>query len=157
MTTYSSKQDWWIVGLVRLAIAALLVSGVSVWFSPAPLPARLALCGSILAITGFALHVMHATAYDLTANELIVRAGIMRRRVPIDAILSVKPSRSLLLSGSVMSLDRLHVRYQGSWFGVMIAPEDREAFLADLAGRTSGLAFLDGTLVRRDESTGQRT
>jgi hypothetical protein len=154
VTTYSSKQDWWIVGLVRLSIAAMLVAVVGIWLSPAPLLTRLALCGWILAIAGFSLHVMHTTAYDLTEEDLIVRAGIMRRRVPIDAILSVKPSRCLL-SGPALSLDRLHVRYHGSRWGVLISPDDRQTFLADLAGRSSELELLDGTLVRRDESAGQ--
>ncbi len=150
--TYRSKRDWWLVGLIRLSIV-VLVGGLAVtWFSPGPFFVKVFTCTFIFVAAGFSWHVLEGTAYDVSDERLTARSGLLRWNVPIDAIIRVKPSRSVR-SGPALSLDRLHVVYQGSWGGVMISPDDRDAFLADLANRSPRLKVVDGAIVRVDHVT----
>ena len=57
----------------------------------------------------------------------------------------------IFLDASACSLDRLKIRYEGSRMGVMISPEDKTAFLRDLAARSPGLRIEGGRAVRQQQ------
>ena len=73
----------------------------------------------------------------------------MRRRVPLDSIVEVRPSRNPA-SAPTWSLDRLRVEYVkgGSTLTLYVSPEDKAAFLRDLADSAPGLEVRGDRAVR---------
>lgn len=145
---YPSEKDSWIVALLLLIIVSTVVVMVSVPFSGDPplviVLEELLLVGMI-AFTG---SLWRNTNYTLTDEELLVRAGPIRERIPLATIKSVKPSRALWASAA-LSLDRLHIRHDGSRFGTYISPADKQTFLRDLAERVPTLTLEAGQIIRR--------
>ncbi|HEX5760840.1 MAG TPA: PH domain-containing protein [Thermoanaerobaculia bacterium] len=82
----------------------------------------------------FVVWLFRSTYYVLTVDELLVRSGPFRWRVPLTAITRVRPSRSLL-SAPALSLDRLEIRYDGDT--LLISPREKEEFLRALGGRVA--------------------
>lgn len=124
-TRYPSKVDLWLALLVGLPMGLLLV-----------LAAYMVMTGELLGFSlllGPALTWMLAwpTEYVLAPEDLQIRSGFIRYRVPYGEIDLVQPSRSPL-SAPAWSLDRLEIKYGRK--AIMISPEDKGAFLSDLAG-----------------------
>ncbi|MDT8434491.1 MAG: PH domain-containing protein [Anaerosomatales bacterium] len=85
--------------------------------------------------------------FGIARDELIVRFGIVRLRIPLDTIQEVVLTHNPL-SAPALSLDRLAVRTGMSPLSeTMISPADREAFLSTLAMH-SGLRRDGDRLVR---------
>jgi hypothetical protein len=88
-----------------------------------------------------------STSYEITASDMVVRLGPLRRRVALSAIEEVQPrSRFNLEAGQnfALSRDRLRIRYRKAsgrlaWLPLEISPEDKEAFLQELARSAPGL------------------
>jgi len=138
--TYGSKIDGWI--LVTLGMAFLfppLVVTVVAIITHQYFILPLGLIGPVL-IAVLAIPIR----YQLTDQALIVRAGVIRMRVPYDKITRVEPSRSLF-SAPALSLDRLRITYGHAV--TMVSPDDRYNFLADLK-RLAGLKG-DGDVLTR--------
>lgn len=147
--TYRSKKDWWLFGLCWGAAPALLVAGLlCVLFGNPPLGWSLVrdavVTAAILVITTYPLD------YEIGSTELVARCGFMRWRVPLDSIQEVRPSRNPA-SAPAWSLDRLRVEYMkgAETRTLYISPEDREAFMRDLADEVPGLELSGGRVVRR--------
>jgi hypothetical protein len=97
------------------------------------------------------LWTLFDTRYILTHKELVVRGGPIRQRIPLQAILEVKPQRTPL-SSPALSMDRLHVSWQkGRQRSVYISPDNRRSFLRNLAAR-AGLKQ-DGDRLYREDAT----
>lgn len=124
---FKSKVDWWIRVLLGLAIAGMFVaSGTVILEGPGPV----AITVTILAcIAGLALivWVLISTTYTVERGMLVVRAGPLRWKVPIDEITAVEATRSPL-SSPALSLDRLRIRY-GKNQRIMVSPADKTGFL----------------------------
>ena len=147
---YRSKKDWWLVGLVwgaalaPLAVGLFLMStpgggdGLQWWFVRVGVVASAA-----VVLTSYPLN------YEITSDELIARCGVMRWRVPLEAVQEVSRSRNPA-SAPTWSLDRLRVEYLkgGEMSALYVSPEDKTAFMRDLADAASGLRF-DGERVVR--------
>ena len=147
---YRSKKDWWLVGLVwgaalsPLAVALFLMStpgggdGLQWWFIRVGVVASAAVM-----LTSYPLN------YEITTEELIARCGVMRWRVPLNAIQEVSQSRNAA-SAPTWSLDRLRIEYlkSGESRALFVSPEDKAAFLRDLADSTPGLAVQGERVVR---------
>jgi hypothetical protein len=73
----------------------------------------------------------------------------MRWRVPLSSIEEVRPSRNPA-SAPTWSLDRLRVGYvkRGEQRALYVSPEDKAAFMRDLADAAPGLEFEGGRVVR---------
>ena len=146
---FRSKVDWWIgVILVALPLVELWVLASSV--------ARGDSVGTTSALFGCAVVgaiyslLLIPTRYGLSSDELIIRFGIVRRRLPLDQIQEVAPSHNPL-SSAAMSLDRLAIRIgPGPSTVALISPAEREEFLEMLAGN-AGLGFDGPRLVRRQD------
>jgi hypothetical protein len=131
-TVYRSKIDEWL--FMVFAIASLLAVGACV---------PLLLYGSwvewlLAAITvavgiGLPWWILLTTAYTITTGFLDVRSGPFHWQVPLRQIQRVSRTRSAL-SSPALSLERLKIDYSDSK-SIMISPEDRERFLADLKSR----------------------
>ena len=85
--------------------------------------APLHLLGIALVLSGF--HVR----YWIADSILHVRASFFRWKIPVDSIVSVKPTRSWM-SGPALSLDRLEILHERGV--VLISPREREAFAREL-------------------------
>ena len=73
--------------------------------------------------------------YEIGQRELRIRSGFIRYQVPFTEIREVTPTRSPI-SSPALSLDRLRIQYGRR--AIMISPDDKYAFLEDLA-RVTGL------------------
>ena len=124
-----SRIDGWLAGILLSSIA-LLVAGL--WEAHAqdgPLPVALALPILLLG-AGLPLWILAGTHYTFVGEELIVRSGPFRWRIPLREIRSVTPTRDMLASPA-LSLDRLRIDY-GAGRAVMVSPADKDAFLREL-------------------------
>jgi hypothetical protein len=143
---FPSKVDGWLAAI--LAIAPLVpmtgLFGSRSWTSPEVLLP--ALLGPLFFAAIYGLLVL-PMRYGIGRSELVVRHGVVRRRVPLQTIASVSPTRDPL-SSPALSLDRLRIatgpRPRDS---ILISPADRDGFLALLAER-AGLARDGDRLVR---------
>ena len=86
--------------------------------------APLHLLGIARVLSGF--HVR----YWIADSILHVRASFFRWKIPVDSIVSVKPTRSWM-SGPALSLDRLEILHKRGV--VLISPRERDAFVRELA------------------------
>ena len=86
--------------------------------------APLHLLGAALVLSGF--HV----CYWIADSILHVRASFFRWKIPVDSIVSVKPTRSWM-SGPALSLDRLEILHKRGV--VLISPRERDEFVRELA------------------------
>jgi hypothetical protein len=82
---------------------------------------------------GFVLWVMLGTYYEIEGNRLLVRSGPFRWRIPINEIEEMTPTHNPL-SSPALSLDRLRIEYSGGR-SVMISPEDKDRFIAEIERR----------------------
>jgi len=74
--------------------------------------------------------------YETTADALVVRAGLITRRIPYATITAARPSSSTR-SSFAMSLDRVEIVYGSR--KLLIAPKNQHAFFAVLATRAPQL------------------
>lgn len=135
-TRYRSKVDWW-VGLILLAVPLIAAfSAVAVQLTH-DLQESLVGWLVVVAVIGLYVVVVWPVEYRLEPERLVIRFGLMRSRIAYPAIREVRPSRSLLASPA-LSLDRLDI-VTGTGYPAAISPDDRSAFLADLATRAPHL------------------
>ncbi|MFN2427791.1 MAG: PH domain-containing protein [Candidatus Binatia bacterium] len=134
---YRSKVDEWL--LVVFAVAALAAVGASIglvlygsyteWIIAA---------GALLVGVGLPSWIMFTTHYTLTTGFLVIHSGPFHWSVPLRQIRSVTFTNSML-SSPALSLDRLRIEYSDNR-AIMISPEDRRQFLAELKSRGVNVA-----------------
>ncbi len=127
---HKAKIDWWIAAALVLGILAPLAGG-KLWIT-IPLFLAVGICG-------------YPQYYRTAEKGLEIRSGLIRRTIPYQAITFVGPSEEGSFSFA-LSLDRVSVRY-GAHAGVLIAPADYRAFLADMASRATHLTRRGQDLV----------
>jgi len=145
---YRSKKDWWLVSLVWGAVFSVLFVGLyNVIVGDTQLGWELVRAGVVAAAV--VVFTTYPLDYEITADELIARSGFMRWRVPLDSIEEVGPSRCAA-SAPAWSLDRLRVEYTkgGAPRSLYISPEDKGAFMRDLADGVLGLELRGDRVVR---------
>jgi hypothetical protein len=118
--THKAKIDWWIAAALALGVAAPLAVG-GLWIT-IPLFLGVGICG-------------YPQCYQTTETGLVIRAGLIRRVIPYDAITFVGPSGG-----------RVSVRY-GMNAGMAIVPSDYRAFREDVAAHARHLARRGQDLV----------
>ncbi len=127
--TYKGRIDLWFAAVFALAAAALLYNGL--YWIGAPLLLVFALCS-------------WPQTYEVAADGVHIRAGLVRRFVPYGVITFVGPcggARNLALTVSGVCL-----RY-GLNSEICIAPADAPAFIADVASRSPHLVKRGPDLV----------
>lgn len=129
---FESKRDAWIVMLIWAGILMCVYAGLQfARVEPSPRSAFIVVvCG---ASAGFMLWVLYGISYTLTDEELLIRCGPFRFRVPLASIVSVQASRNPL-SSPAASLDRLLIRYD-TRRRILISPTPRSDFLRELGKR----------------------
>ena len=144
---FPSKVDGWLAIILVVAPLVSLIGFIDpkVWESTTVL--LLALAGPTVFALIYGLLVF-PMRYGISADELIIRHGVVRQRAKLEKIVSVEPTRNPL-SSPALSLDRLKIstgpRMRDN---IMISPADKEGFSSLLAQR-SGLVREGDRLVRR--------
>lgn len=93
--------------------------------------------------------IAYPCEYSFEEKCLVVRSGLLRIRIPLLAITTVRPSRTLA-SGPAWSFDRLEIRY-GRTKRVVISPREKSAFVAELEKRAPHLIREGDALVVAEE------
>jgi len=150
---HPSKRDAWIVALIWFGVVIIVASTIGIITSPTSFLFRVSMILLSLSAAGFCLWVLYVTYYRLTETRLIIRCGPFTSKISLEAIEEVKPSRNPL-SSPACSLDRLHIKYQGSRFGMLISPRDKRQFLEDLVASCPQLELDGEKAVLRANASG---
>jgi hypothetical protein len=145
---YRSKKDWWLFGLVWGAALAPLAAGLFLLLAGGGGPGW-ALVRTGVIVVAVVVLTTYPLDYEINSDELIARCGVMRWRVPLSSVEEVRPSRNPA-SAPTWSLDRLRVEYlKGSETRTLyVSPEDKAAFMRDLADAAPGLELRGDRVVR---------
>ncbi|HUP05105.1 MAG TPA: PH domain-containing protein [Bryobacteraceae bacterium] len=119
--THKAKIDWWILAALTVGIVAPLLSG-KLWIT-APLFLAVGICG-------------YPQWYETSEEGLVVRAGLLRRVIPYQAITFVGPCGQ---EPAGSPCRHVQVRY-GNYAGITIFPANYDAFLDDMATRCRSLS-----------------
>jgi len=148
---FTSKRDAWIVILIWVGALAIAFGGIATLATVGTALAKLALAALYFAAAAFMFWVLYAISYAVDDEELLIRCGPFRYRVPLAQIDSVRPSRNPL-SSPAASIDRLMIRWNSEKKRILISPEPRKKFLKELDARCDQLAA-DGDSLLRKSST----
>jgi membrane protein YdbS with pleckstrin-like domain len=144
---FASKRDLWLVLVLWGAALGLLFASMDVAGSQTHAAFKIVFV--VACIMGAALipWILYGTSYTLTNEALLIRCGPFRHRVMVSTIQEVAPSRNPV-SSPACSLDRLHIKYQGSRHGVLISPGNKRSFLEELSRLDSQLSLQGDRIVR---------
>jgi len=145
---WPAQHDAWVVLVVGLALLGMLGSVVAVWLDPGATEARVpALVMSLVVLAGIRF-LMVPLRYELTLDELRVRAGLTRHRIAWADLVRVEVGWSLV-SSTTAGLSLQRVRLVGVRGRVLeVAPRDRVGFVAEVLARAPQLV--------EDASAGKR-
>ncbi len=136
--TYHSKIDWWLLVILVAAIVVGVFGCLSAVMAGGGKTLWVALPTAVFAI-GLPVWVLLSTRYTLDGGVLVARSGPFKWKIPVAEISAITPTRNPL-SSPALSLDRLRIDY-GSGKRIMVSPEDKERFIADLeAARRSAVS-----------------
>ncbi len=129
---FRSKVDALLVVplVVGLGLSLLLIVGGLA--EGRPLAGAIVPIGLLLAIAPLLL-----VSYTLTEDEIIVRSGWLRWRMPLQRIQALKATRQMW-SSPALSLDRIEIRTdRGLW--LMVSPADKGGFISAVRQRVPGV------------------
>jgi hypothetical protein len=132
-TVYKSKIDWWLAAILVVAMVASLFAGLrTLSESPAWIAALVGGPGLLLPLVA-----LLSTRYVIREDQLIVRSGPFKWRIPIAEISGITPTHDPIASPA-LSLDRLRIAY-GHKKSLLISPHDRDGFLQQIAALRSAV------------------
>ncbi len=123
---FPSKRDWWL-GLLIWGL--MLLAAIPAFLQPGK--GQLIIMVAVILFIGW---IWFGTGYEILDDELKVRCGPFRQRIPLQEIREIKRTRSPL-SSPACSLDRMEIKY-GKSKRVMISPADQEGFIKMLTGKS---------------------
>ena len=99
--------------------------------------ARVLVVVALAIALAFSAWLFVGTDYEVTADELLIRSGPLRRAVPLASVTYVKPTMSPV-SAPALSFRRIEI---GGASGplTLVSPRDRKGFVAALAARVPTL------------------
>ena len=129
-TVYKSKIDWWLGAILIVAMIASALAGLKALSADTPNSIwNAALIGGVGLI--LPLVSLLSTRYVIQGQQLVVRSGLFKWRIPINEISDITPSSDPIASPA-LSLDRLRITY-GQTKSLLISPRDKDGFLAQIA------------------------
>lgn len=88
--------------------------------------------------------------YEIGDKFLLIRMGVIKWKIPIEAIDSAKASRNIA-SAPALSMDRVLIAYRKGqtcrW--ILISPRDKQRFFEDLAEASAGLRVVGDQATRK--------
>lgn len=143
---FRSKVDWWL-GLVLLVVPLVELTGLVTALRTGDREAAIATAAGVGLVAAVYGLLLIPVRYGLSNEDLVIRFGVVRRRIALDSIDEVRRTRNPL-AAPALSLDRLAIQAQGTRRRLhLISPLEREHFLSYLAER-AGLAR-DGDRLAR--------
>ena len=143
---FPTKIDRWLVVVLAIAGAVQVGAAGSLLSAPhVPYALPIALAVVVLPVALVAV-LSFPTRYELHADELVIRSGVVRYRIPYRDLREVHPTRNPL-SAPAWSLDRLKLCRTSGY--ALISPSDKPRFLQELARRTPHLTLQDDRLIPR--------
>lgn len=127
---FPSKVDAWLILVVRISFATGFLLAAGVCAAERQWAALLWASALLAVVLLFVEWLFRTTYYVIAGDELLIRSGVFRWRIPIARIESVEPTNNPL-SSPALSLDRLDIRYDGGK-NILVSPEDREGFVGAL-------------------------
>jgi hypothetical protein len=124
MKTYKSKVSFGLILFINLPLLAIIFY---------PFLAKSTEISGLYAlpILFFANYTLLSNRYIIHQDKLEIKSGIFNNSsIDISQIKKIEKSNSLW-SSPASSLDRLEILY-GKWDSVLISPENKEDFIADL-------------------------
>ncbi|WP_313079414.1 PH domain-containing protein [Pulveribacter sp.] len=130
---FASRVDGWFIAVALGTMALVLATWVGEYLRRGF--ASVGVLGTVLSIATIALlaWIWRGTYYEMDNEQLLVRSGPFRWRIPLAQMRGVSPSRSLL-SSPALSLDRLRIDY-GRARSILVSPQDTEGFVRALRQR----------------------
>ncbi len=144
---FKSKRDAWIVALIWAGALLSVVGALAQFTSTAPFLTRAAMLVFLGSAAAFMLWVLYGIDYTLTDENLLIRCGPFRYRIPLAEIDSVSPSRNPL-SSPACSLDRLLIKWNDERKRILISPSRKTDFLRELNSCCAQLRLDGNSLVR---------
>lgn len=147
---HRSKKDLWLVSIVSVSILIPLAVGIYLLLGTG---ADRASALTLVFISAFTclivLLLTYPLRYEVTPAQLRVRCGVMRWLIPLSSIEEVRPTRNPQ-SAPTWSLDRLQIDYlkNGERRSLLISPEDKSAFIRDVASVAPDLEISGDRLIR---------
>lgn len=151
METHRSKRDAWIVILVWAGMLLGISGAVMQFRSGSPLLHRAMVLGLSVIVVALVLSLLYGISYTLRDEELLIRCGPFRQRIPLAKIDRVRPSRNPL-SSPAASLDRLSIKWNEERKRVLISPVDKMEFMNAIDRRCDHLVRVGDELVRISSS-----
>lgn len=147
---HRTKIDAWLLAILVGAMVFSLADMLFVLVTVGPLPIIGVIVVLMLAIWAGVFSMIFPLFYEVTSSTLLIRSGWLRRRIPLNSIVRVFPTRNPR-SAPALSLDRLQVEYLqgGLTRSVLISPQDKSSFLLDLAMQDGDLYVQGEQLIRR--------
>ena len=128
MKTYKSKVS---IGLFLFVNVPLVVTLLLPFILSDEKDARITVLLIILPILLFINYTLLSNRYNIRQNKLEIKGGVLYRlSIDISQIKKIEKSNSLS-SSPASSLERLEILYN-KWDSVLISPENKEDFIADL-------------------------
>lgn len=140
--TYRSKVDWWLAAIIIATPLLTLAALIGVLISGDRL-AQVILGITTLGTLALYFGVVWPVAYVLDERALVVRAGLLRNRIPYTALTSISATRNPLASPA-LSLHRLRIEH-GQRQVVIISPAERADFVRAILAHAPNVT-LDETL-----------
>jgi len=144
---FESKRDAWIIALIWAGALLSVFGALAQFTSTAPLLLRVVMLIFLGSAAAFMLWVLHSIDYTLTEENLLIRCGPFRYRVPLAEIDSVRPSRNPL-SSPAGSLDRVLIKWDAERKRVLISPSRKTELLEELDRRCEQLTLAGESLER---------
>ena len=134
-TVYKSKIDWWLGAILFVAMIASALAGLKALSAHTPNSIWAAL---LIGGVGLILPLVSllSTRYVIQGQQLVVRSGLFKWRIPINEISDITPTSDPIASPA-LSLDRLRISY-GRSKTVLVSPRNKDAFLAQIASLQRG-------------------
>ncbi len=145
---FATRVDAWLAVVVAGGLLLSLGAVIAAAFES---PREALVAGLILlASVGLVVAIAVPTQYVVGENELLIRSGVLRHRIPLDSVIRVYPTRNPL-SAPAWSLDRLGIDYRrrNARSLALISPDRREEFLDLMAARAALVRA--GNELRRPE------
>jgi hypothetical protein len=149
---YYSKKDWWVLLLIWCAILLPLAFGfIAIHIASEP-PLIISGWIALIAASLFLLSLCTLSFplyYKIEATSLFIRCGLLRQKIPLTSIQAVFPTHNPLVAAA-WSLDRLQINYQLEKRSLyaLIAPQDKNSFLHELAQHDTGLEVKADSVLR---------
>ena len=127
--TFRSNVDPWLGAVLWCCVFVTAACGVFIIAIGAPLNLLALSLPLLVALSALCLWVRYATFYRLDEQRLQAFSGPFRRTIALEALTAVTACRSWR-PGLALSLTGLRLEFNGR--SLLISPEDRAAFLAEL-------------------------